>query len=207
MAFLRDLAPASFRGARFLVPRDHAEEGVNVVAHRYPGKGPSGHYMEPNGVFEPNFHVRAVLHGPTWLADFNRLRTALNTPSPGTLNHPWYGRQTVIAKHPWKVTRDDKDLGVLELDIHFLLAGSASFPSIITGIAASISGLAGAAVASSFANLTAGLSVPVGPFSQSYVAGLVRNVSSIVEGQFPATADVAQAAAAVRSASLPTGGR
>lgn len=205
MAFLRDLAPASFRGARFLVPRDHAEEGVNVVAHRYPGKGPSGHYMEPNGVFEPNFHVRAVLHGPTWLADFNRLRTALNTPSPGTLNHPWYGRQTVIAKHPWKVTRDDKDLGVLELDIHFLLAGAASFPSIITGIAASISGLSGAAIASATASLASSFSMPIAPVSQSYVAGLMTNVGALVQGQFASTSGVADGVSAIKLATTQRG--
>lgn len=201
MVALRDLQPASFRGIRFLVPRDSADEGPNIVAHRYPGKT-SGHYMEPNGTFEPNFHVHAVIHGADLLGQFERLRKALNSNSPGTLKHPWYGSQTVLAKHPWKVSRDDRDSGVLEIDIHFVVAGLPSFPSIVSGLAASIAGLSGATIASVFTNLASSMNVPNSPFSQAYVNNIMAGTATAVQTQFPATADVATAARVVSQAVL-----
>lgn len=201
MVALRDLQPASFRGVQFLVPRDHADEGVNVVAHRYPGS--SRHYMEPNGVHEPNFSVHAVIHGADLLGQFNRLRSALNGQTPGTLKHPWYGTQIVLAKHPWKVSRDDRDSGVLELDIHFIVAGRPSFPSIVNGLASSISVQSAASILQIFTNLASQMSVPSSPYSQGYVSTLMNNVATTVHTQFPATAEVATAARAVSQASLP----
>lgn len=203
MVALRDLQPASFRGVSFLVPRDHAEHGVNVVTHRYPGKT-SGHYMEPNGVFEPVFHVHAVLHGPNLMGQYAALQSALNAPMPGTLKHPWHGSQLVIPKHPWKVSRDDKDSGVLTLDITFHVAGSPAYPSIITGIASSISALSGGVIGSIFSGLASTLAIPSSPFSQAFMGHLMSGVAGNVASQFPATAAMSTAADAIGQVSLPS---
>lgn len=204
MAFLRDLAPASIGGVPFLTPHDRVIEGPNIVQHRYPGKV-SGHYMEPNGVFEPNFHMTLVLSGPNVLGLFERMRSVLNSVTPKTLRHPWRGSQLVLCKHPWTAKKDDRDLGVIEIDATFVVAGSASFPSIITGIAASISGLSGAAIASATASLASSLSMPIAPVSQSYVAGLMTNVGALVQGQFASTSGVADGVAAIKLATTQRG--
>lgn len=150
---LADLQAASFRGARFLVPYDTAEEGRNSIEHNYPDS--NKRYLEDNGLESANFQIIAILHGPNIRSDFARLRSALTKPGPGTLQHPWLGRQRVAVMGRFRVTRDDKDAGILEIDIPFGVTSSALFPSLLSGIPASVGGLAQAALATIFANLAA----------------------------------------------------
>lgn len=139
MVMLRDLRPASFRGARFLCPHDMAEEGRNTIDHKYPDS--NVRYAEDNGYIPPEFKMTCVLHGNSVLSDFSALRSALNQPGPGTLHHPWYGAQFCAVKGPWKVTREDRQSGVLELDVCFLVTGPAVFPGRTSTIAALVTGL------------------------------------------------------------------
>src|SRR5262249_17175847 len=108
-------------------------------------------YAEDNGGTPPEFHITAYLHGLTLLADFARLRAALNTPGPGTFRHPWYGAQICAVRGPWKVMRDDRDARVLELEICFLVPGPPAYPSITPSVAASIAYLSTQAVESAWA--------------------------------------------------------
>lgn len=194
---LDDLRAASFRGAHFLCPNDHLEEGRNVIAHHYPGS--SVLFAEDNGGYPPEFTLTCIIHGPNWLADYSRLRTALNRPGPGTLKHPWYGSQTCAAKK-WRAKRRDDDLGVIELEVCFLATTpSAIFPAQITGIAASISTLAAGAIGAIFTGFSAGFSVPTSPYSQQSVGTLMGNVATSVSVQFPTTGDVATAASSISS--------
>ena len=195
MVALVDLQPASFRGAAFLCPKDHVKEGRNTIDHKYPNS--SYRYAEDNGYTPPEFDMTCVLHGPNLLSDFSRLRSALNTPGPGTLRHPWYGAQYCAVKGPWKVCRDDRDSGVLELEVTFLVTGPPAFPGLVSGIAATISTLSASAVTASFAAFTAEFKMPGAPFSQDYVVNLMNNVASTVHANFPKTADVASAANSV----------
>ena len=139
MVMLRDLRPASFRGARFLCPHDTAEEGRNTIDHRYPDS--SLRYAEDNGYIPPEFKMTCVLHGNSVLSDFSALRSALNRPGPGTLHHPWYGTQFCAVKGPWRVKREDRETGVLELEVCFLVTGPAVFPGRTSAIAALVTGL------------------------------------------------------------------
>lgn len=147
MVMLRDLRPASFRGARFLCPHDRAEEGRNVIDHRYPDS--NIRYAEDNGYVPPEFRMTCILHGPNVLSDFAALRAALNQPGPGTLHHPWYGAQFVAAK-TWCVRREDRDSGVLEIEACFLVTGPAVFPGRTHAIAALVTGLSATFVANLF---------------------------------------------------------
>lgn len=201
MAFPGDLAPSSFRGVSFLAPHDADQGGVNCVQHHFPGS--RVHYVQPNGVYQGEFHLKCVLHGPGLAGKFNAFQAALDTPAPGTLRHPWLGPKICIAKHPWKVVRDDRDLGVLEVEVTFLETGPAKFPSIVSGIAASISGLSSTAITISFANLTASFALPGLPMSQAYVGGVMAGLANTLQGQFPQVGNLATAAAAVRTAALP----
>jgi prophage DNA circulation protein len=150
---LADLQAASFRGARFLVPYDTAEEGRNSIEHNYPDG--NQRYLEDNGLESANFQITAILYGPNIRSDYARLRSALTKPGAGTLQHPWLGRQRVAVMGRYRVKRDDRDAGVLELDIPFGVTSSALFPSLLSGIPASVGGLAQAALATIFADLAA----------------------------------------------------
>lgn len=147
---LADLQPASFRGARFLAPMDTAEEGRNTIEQQYPD---SGRYLEDNGRNETNFRITAILHGPNIRSDFARLKRALMRPGPGTLQHPWWGRKRVAVMGRYSVKRDDRNAGVLELDIPLGVTSSASFPALLSGIPASVGALAQAAFSRVFADL------------------------------------------------------
>lgn len=156
MVALSDLAPASFRGARFLCPRDHVEQGRNTIDHHYPDS--NRRYAEDNGFTPPVYHITAYLHGAGLRGQFNALAAALNTPGPGTLAHPWLGSHLCAVKGPWKVVRDDKDSGVLEIEITFLeTSPTALFPGAVSGIAALVSGLSGGLVPALFAGLAGNL--------------------------------------------------
>jgi prophage DNA circulation protein len=193
MVALSDLAPASFRGARFLCPRDHDSEGRQSILHLYPNK--SSHYVEDNGQNPSHFTLTCVLSGPTLLSDWSRLRSALNTPGPGTLRHPWLGSKLCSVKGPWKVNREDRDSGVLELSVEFIeTTDGPSFPSILgVGIAATVTSLVGTAVNTTFSSFVSQFSLPSNPASQAYVVGLMNNVGASVGRQFQSNEDVSTA--------------
>lgn len=201
MVALADLAPASFRGAPFLVPRDHVEEGRNTINHLYPGS--QNRYAEDNGATPPEFHLTCFLHGLDLMARWARLRAALNQPGPGTLMHPWYGAQFCAVKGPYKVVRDDKDSGVLELQICFLVTGPPVYPSLVTGIAASISTLSAKAIALSFSTFLDEVRSPTSPFSKQYVQDIIAGVGTSAAAQFGSTSSVVTAADDVQSVALP----
>lgn len=195
---LGDLRSAAFRGAPFLCPKDEVEEGPNNIRHCYPGSPVQ--YVESNGRYSPEFKMTCIIHGTNWLSDFSRLRSALNAVGPGTLTHPTYGRITCSVKGPWKVTRKDDDLGVFELDVTFwATTPDAIFPSLVAGIAASISTLAGGAIGAIVAGFTAGFETPSSAASQAYVGNLFGSVGAAVSAQFPSTGDVTQAAQSMSS--------
>lgn len=159
MVALAELRAASFRGAGFRVPSDHAEEGRHSIIHQYPDS--PLRYVEDNGYCPPEFTITAVLHGKGLLGQFSALRSALNVPGPGTLHHPYYGTQFCSVIGPWKVKREDRDSGVLELEIKFAVTGPAVFPGRFGSIAAVVSGLASTLVSSAFAAFAAQYGTPV----------------------------------------------
>lgn len=189
MVMLRDLRPASFRGARFLCPHDQGSEGRNTIDHRYPDS--SRRYAEDNGYIPPEFEMTAVLHGPNLLSDFNALRSALNRPGPGTLHHPWYGAQFCAVKGPWKVDRKDEDSGVLTLTITFLVTGPSIFPGIFGAIAAVVTGLSGSLVQSLFDEFVSAFGAPrLADVSLAAVASASRSVASEINSGLGQVASV-----------------
>lgn len=146
---LSDLQPASFRGASFLVPKDSFEDGRNTIDHLYPDS--SMHYMEDNGKHPEEFSVTAILHGPNLPAKLRRLKSALNTPGPGTLKHPYFGSRFVAVCGPYKGERADSNAGVITLEIKFKVTGP-PLTSLISGVSAVVSSLAGSAITALYAS-------------------------------------------------------
>lgn len=143
-----DLQSASFKGARFLVPHDETEEGRNAICHEYPDA--SSRYMEDNGRIPPRFSISALLHEPGLPGKLSRLRSALTSPGPGVLKHPWAGTQFVQVDGPYRIMREDRQSGVIELEIKFAVTGAPVLPGLVSGVAALVTGLAGSAVTALF---------------------------------------------------------
>jgi prophage DNA circulation protein len=184
-----DLQPASFRGVRFLVPRDMTEEGRNTILHEYPDA--SHRYAEDNGYCPPKFNITAVVHGPRVRSATRALRNALNVPGPGTLQHPHYGAQFCAVVGPYQVIREDIDAGVVIFEIVFAVTGPALFPGLVTGIAAVVSGLAATAVTQLFSTFTAQFGAPATPASRTQLADAVANVAATTAQAFGSGAPAA----------------
>lgn len=182
-----DLQPASFKGAPFLVPHDEVEEGRNAVTHEYPDA--SFRYVEDNGLIPPKFSISAILHGADLPAKLNRLRSALNSPGPGLLKHPYYGAQFVQVDGCFKVRRDDKQAGVIELEIKFAVTGPPMLPGIVSGIAAVVTGLSTSALTTMFAAFTATYGSPRAAGTLSRAATAISTFAATLNQSFSSAGD------------------
>jgi prophage DNA circulation protein len=199
---LVDLHPASFRGARFLVPSDTVDQGPNVVLHKYPDA--NSHYAEYNGQHPNEYHITAYLHGNNLLGQYRALESALNFPGPGTLNHPWHGVRFCAVKGPYKTHREDRDSGVMKIDITFVVTGPAMFPGDFGAIAALVSGLAASVTASLFDQFVADFGNPLlPPVSLDAVTKAIKDVA----GAFAAPMAAVEAVGAASESLLVDGFR
>lgn len=179
----RDLSPASFRGVRFLVPQDSAEEGRNAIRHATPDS--SFHYIEDNGRHPPEFKISALLHGDNLPAKFASLRSALTRPGPGLLKHPYYGRQLCMVDGKFRVKRDDREAGVIEIEIPFSVTGPAALPGIVTGgVAAYVTGIATSALTSLFQQFADLYPAPNSPESARVLAAAVGDIGASLDASF-----------------------
>lgn len=194
MVRLVDLHPASFRGARFLVPSDTLDQGPNVVLHRYPDASAEAHYAEYNGGHPNEYHITAYLHGANLLGQYKALESALNFPGPGTLNHPWHGVRFCAVKGPYKTHREDRDSGVMKIDITFVVTGPAMFPGDFGAIAALVTGLSQSTIAGLFDQFVADFGNPLlGSVSLDAVSKAIADVAGVFAAPMMAVEAVAEA--------------
>ncbi len=179
---LADLQAASFRGASFLVPADDAEEGRQAVKHNYPDA--SFQYMEDNGLLPPCFKITAVLHGDGLPGKLSRLRRALNTPGPGVLKHPYYGTQFVQVDGTYQVHRDDRQSGVIERHIPSAVTGPPRLPGLVSGVAAYVSGLVGAAISTLFSAFVSSYGTPTSSRTASAISVAVVSLADVLDLSF-----------------------
>jgi prophage DNA circulation protein len=185
---LDDLQPASFKGAGFLVPSDDAEEGRNTILHEYPDA--SHRYAEDNGLIPGKFNIRALLHGPDLPGQFSKLRSALTSPGPGVLKHPWYGNQFVQLDGTFRVRREDRQSGILEIDIPFCVTGPPALPGLVSGVAALVTGLAGDAVTALFDEFVKTYGDPNSLRTATVIADALTDVVGTLEDAFQQATDV-----------------
>jgi prophage DNA circulation protein len=168
---LKERHPASFRGVRFLSPKNTTEEGRNGIQHDYPQS--SRRYVQDNGLILPCFKLPAVVQGK---AKLNALRIALNRPGPGTLIHPDFGAQRVQVKGPYSITHEDTNLGVFTLEIEFAVTGKATGATSVGAIAASIPGLSRSAINAVIGSARLAWIAPSSAKSISVISGAVTGV-------------------------------
>lgn len=189
---LRDLRSASYKGARFLVPEDHAEVGRNSILHRFPDSNLL--YAEDNGGIAPIFEIQGLVHGDGLPGKVAALRRAFFAPGPGLLRHPWFGNQFCAVDGTAKFSRSDRDAGVVEFSVKLVVTGPPVFPGIASGIPAVVSGLSAQAVTDAFLAYATEIGVATSGRSSIELASAIADITSTISDEFGSGAGIADAA-------------
>jgi prophage DNA circulation protein len=86
---------ASFRGVPFWLDADSVNVGRRTQLHEFPQRDQP--FVEDLGRRTRQYKFSGFVVGDDCLSQRDRLLTALDTPGPGELVHPWFGRMTVTA--------------------------------------------------------------------------------------------------------------
>ncbi|CAG8864079.1 DNA circularization protein [Pseudomonas fluorescens] len=86
---------ASFRGVPFWLDTDSVNVGRRTQLHEFPQRDQP--FVEDLGRRTRQYKFSGFVVGDDCLSQRDRLLKALDTPGPGELVHPWFGRMTVTA--------------------------------------------------------------------------------------------------------------
>ena len=115
---------ASFRGVPFVVDSDSVPVGRRIQLHEYPKRDQP--MVEDMGRQTREYKFEGFVAGSDFLAQRDRLLIALDTPGPGELIHPWFGRVTVTAGK-CELAHDRRELGMARFSLVFI-DGMLKFP-------------------------------------------------------------------------------
>ena len=137
------LQPASFRGVSFKVSEDEATIGRRAVTHEFPQRDIP--YTEDMGRKARRYSVSAYVIGDNFMAQRDRLLSALEAGGPGTLIHPFYGTLTVNVDGEVKCRHSRDNGGMCEISLQFVESGQLSYPTSGGATAQNVEGAAEAA--------------------------------------------------------------
>lgn len=120
------LKTASFRNIRFNYQADEAKFGRRTVDHEFP-KREEG-YQEDLGKKSQTFQIEAFVQGFDYMRLRDNLIKACETPGPGILVHPYYGKKNVVCEG-CEVKQSTGDGGVARFTLTFKEAGKLLFPN------------------------------------------------------------------------------
>lgn len=115
---------ASFRGVPFLVDNDSVPVGRRTQLHEFPKRDQP--FVEDLGRRTRQYKFTGFVAGDDFLAQRDRLLTALDTPGAGELVHPWFGRLTVTAGE-CELSHARNELGMARFNLVFI-DGMLEFP-------------------------------------------------------------------------------
>jgi len=119
-------ARGSFRGVEFWVDADGHDFAPRTVVHQYPNRDEP--YVESNGKGAVKYSVSAIVIGQNYDEQRDKLISALATPGPGELRHPFYGtfQANVIKASKRESTKSG---GKAVFDITFVKSGNIRYPT------------------------------------------------------------------------------
>lgn len=120
-----ELRPATFRGVGFSVVGADVSVGRRTVLHEYPQRDTPA--TQDLGRAAREWTVEGFVVGADYVARVDALLTALESPGPGKLVHPWHGEQMVVLKEKARV-RYEMALRVATVTMQFVEAGVALYP-------------------------------------------------------------------------------
>lgn len=140
MSWRDQLRPASFRGVSFKVDASSAKFGRVGIVHEYAQRDTPA--VEDGGRLTRPFGVGGFVIGPDYLIQRDRLIQAAETPGPGVLIHPTYGRLTVFCLE-LSIDESADSRGSAAVAFRFVEAGQLRFPTAgATGAARATAGAA-----------------------------------------------------------------
>lgn len=119
------LQPASFRGVRFEVDSDTSPAGRRTQTHEFVQRDQP--YVEDLGRQTREFKVTAFVIGADCYTKRDALLAALDTPGPGELVHPHFGKLNVTAGD-CSVSHERREGGMARFELVFIEAGEKGFP-------------------------------------------------------------------------------
>lgn len=190
MDWKSQLRDASFKGYPIKWLSQEGQVGRRLAEHEFPQRDRP--WVEDMGRIVRPFGFTAVCSGVDWLQDLNKLLAVIESPGPGELVHPLFGRMTVSARPArWAMSFDAG--GRVDVQLEFIEAGDLLFPVPLKQTASKVrSGRAGllnaaqsqlaqamALVNAGKAKVSAVVGMVIGPISE--VAGVVDGVLSVFE--------------------------
>lgn len=121
MSWRDDYREGSFRGVPFLVEAVDGEIGRRTVVHEFPKRDRAA--TEDMGRRARRFRFEALVVGPEYFGDRDRLRAALEQPGVGELIHPYWGRHRVAVDGPIRVRESTREGGVATFALTFVEDG------------------------------------------------------------------------------------
>jgi len=126
MSWRDNLRPASFRGVPFQVDTLGGKNGRRAVLHEYPQRDEP--FAEDMGRRARRHSLQAFVLGDDYIAQRDRLLTALEEFGPGLLVHPTKGSLTVQVEEV-STSESKAEGGFCQFDISFFEAGQRQFPA------------------------------------------------------------------------------
>jgi prophage DNA circulation protein len=129
MSWQDQLQPASYKGINFGVVTTETTVGRRNVIHEYPFRDTP--YAEDMGRRAREYTVKAFCIGSDYISTLQALMSACeNDDTPGTLCLPTLGCVTVVCNE-CRAIFSNTEGGIEYLEIKFVEAGEAEFPSAI----------------------------------------------------------------------------
>ncbi|KEA51790.1 MULTISPECIES: DNA circularization protein [Mangrovibacter] len=120
------LRDASFRNVSFYLVDNEGTSGRRAIPRAYPKKEVG--WTEDNGAVLSQQQINGKLVGNNYQKQLDALLSALNTPGPGELVHPWFGVQKVqVGKVSHRLSTEEG--GVAYISFEVFEAGERLFPS------------------------------------------------------------------------------
>lgn len=121
------LQPASFRGVPFEVESEGGPAGRKTQRHEFVQRDKP--FVEDLGRKTREVKMVGFVGGDDCLQKRDALLAALDTPGPGELIHPWFGRLTVTADDGCDYSHDRREGGMVRFNLVFVEGGDKGFPA------------------------------------------------------------------------------
>ena len=121
----KQLRPGSFRGVPFETQSAKTTVGRRVQIHEFPQRDVP--YVEDLGKKARKFEFTAVVVGADYVEKMQRLLDAIETPGPGILIHPWFGKVVVLAESANDISFSSK-LRMATVTLKFVESGENRYP-------------------------------------------------------------------------------
>lgn len=199
MTLLQRLEAASFGGAIFFIDAAKTSGGRKTVTHEFVNS--NNRNVEDLGKLLRTYKIVGFISGDSYIEDRNALIRALERKGRYILQHPFYGRVSVVAM-PYKLDEDLAKLGVAKFSMEFEAATDVSRPVPQVGNAGTVTNASTEMNEKLRKDVEENFETPdVSTFkrAQAFVEGITKEFESVTELFAPAIDEVTQFSADLES--------